>query len=363
MQKNIDIEALRTYAVGMTVIAHLGELIPAWTSSLSVFWLGSGVDLFFCISGFLICQILLQQRDSTFGDVAKVFWVKRVSRLWPAAMFWSVFSLWCAFFFKDGVFGSFNDSLTNALFSMLQFENGYLVGCVYFQWLPCAISPNYWVYWSLSLEEQFYFVFPFLLFFVRMRYLVPALLIMVLLQLAIVRPWGTPLWFFRTDALLLGVLLAVLKQNVYLKNIRLFDNNNVIRVACVVSLLAATVLLARRDWFSLFHSYVVLAAFALVVLASFNKNYIVSSERGRRVSCFFGARSYSIYLIHTIAYYLTREIFIRLGAGGEPTQVHIALMLIVAAVLLGLMVEFSYRLVEQPCRLYGRNLVASYREE
>ncbi|WP_439878161.1 acyltransferase family protein [Pseudomonas prosekii] len=359
MQKNIDIEALRTYAVGMTVIAHLGELIPSWTPALSVFWLGSGVDLFFSISGFLICQILLQQRTSGFGGVAKVFWIKRITRLWPAALFWTVFSLWCAFIFKNGVFGSFDDSLTNAFFSTLQLENVYLVSCVHYQLLPCAISPNFWVYWSLSLEEQFYFLFPFVLFFIPLRYLIPGLLMLVLWQLLSIRPWGTPLWFFRTDALLLGVLLAMFKQYVPFTRIALFDNFNAVRVISVVSLMGAMVLLARRDWFAFFHTYAVLAAFALVVLASFNRGYVVTSERGRRIASFFGARSYSIYLTHTIAYYLTREIFAGLGLENVTAQFHVVMMLIVAVILLGLMVEFSYRLIERPCRTYGRNLVAS----
>jgi len=358
MQKNVDIEALRTFAVGMTVIAHLGELIPGWTSTLTIFWLGSGVDLFFSISGFLICQILLQQRGLKFASVAKVFWIKRATRLWPAALFWTAFSLWCAFIFEGGAFGSFYDSLTNAFFSTLQLENAYLVACVHYQWLPCAISPNFWIYWSLSLEEQFYFLFPFLLFFIPLRYLVPGLVMLVIWQLFSIRPWGTPLWFFRTDALLLGVLLAVLKQYVPLRRIALLDNNHAIRIICVGALMVATVLLARRDWFTFFHSYAVLAAFALVVLASFNRNYIVSSDRGRSIASFFGARSYSIYLTHTIAYFLTREIFTGLGLA-DGTQFHVAMMLIVAAILLGLMVEFSYRLIERPCRMYGRNLVAS----
>jgi hypothetical protein len=89
----------------------------------------------------------------------------------------------------------------------------------------------------------------------------------------------------------MGARLVTLKAKHLFKNIRYFDNNNVVRATCAVSLLAAIVLLA------------------------------------------------------------------------EPTQVHIALVLIGTAVLVGVVVEFSYRLAEQSCQLQGRHLVASYRKE
>ncbi|RFQ09602.1 acyltransferase, partial [Pseudomonas sp. ATCC 13867] len=60
------------------------------------------------------------------------------------------------------------------------------------------------VYWSLSLEEQFYLLLPLLIFFVRGRWLPVLLGAWVLFQLVQAR--GLWLMAFRTDALLLGVL-------------------------------------------------------------------------------------------------------------------------------------------------------------
>ncbi|RFQ09435.1 acyltransferase, partial [Pseudomonas sp. ATCC 13867] len=62
------------------------------------------------------------------------------------------------------------------------------------------------MYWSLSLEEQFYLLLPLLILFVRGRWLPVLLGAWVLFQLVQAR--GLWLMAFRTDALLLGVLLA-----------------------------------------------------------------------------------------------------------------------------------------------------------
>jgi peptidoglycan/LPS O-acetylase OafA/YrhL len=356
MKKNIDIEALRAYAVLITIVAHLGELIPGWTKPLSVFWLGGGVDLFFCISGFLICGILLDQLGDNFKVVAKKFWIKRAFRLMPASIFWGGFSLACAFYFNDAIFGPVQYSVINAIYSLFFSENAYIVGCFYYQLTECAPSANYWIYWSLSLEEQFYMLFPFLLFFIRLRYLLIVLAAVATYQLFSVRPWGTPLWFFRTDAIILGVLLAVVRRSIRFEEIRLFAKSESVRLITVFLLFMGLWWVARRDWFPLFHSYVVLVAFALVLIASFNKNYIVKSSLGQRLASYLGARSYSMYLVHVIAFFLTRELFASIGVTGELSGQLTILMLIVAAAVLALLVEFSYRLIERPCRLFGRKL-------
>lgn len=60
-------------------------------------------------------------------------------------------------------------------------------------------------YWSLALEEQFYLVTPFLIFFVprsRLPYLFGAIAI---IQFGIKRDVWDPMWAFRTDAIFRGV--------------------------------------------------------------------------------------------------------------------------------------------------------------
>lgn len=46
MQKNIEIQSLRGFAIAITIIAHFGHVVPEFDPALTYFWLGGGVDLF-----------------------------------------------------------------------------------------------------------------------------------------------------------------------------------------------------------------------------------------------------------------------------------------------------------------------------
>ncbi|MEZ2309416.1 acyltransferase family protein [Paraburkholderia sp. RCC_158] len=121
-----DIQILRGVAVLMTVGTHLFWLVtwgPAtWLITLhSYFSLGTGVDLFFVISGFVITTDILKRLPQTgsavsyWSEVGK-FWVRRVFRIWPTAWFWlAAILLFTVFFNRSGVFGSFRANFASVL--------------------------------------------------------------------------------------------------------------------------------------------------------------------------------------------------------------------------------------------------------
>jgi peptidoglycan/LPS O-acetylase OafA/YrhL len=234
--KNTDIEVLRAVAVSFTLCAHLiWGLLPKIGSlglklqSMLRFW--TGVDLFFGISGFIITSSLIKimQEENPHGGAARArgwreffemaipFWTRRVFRLLPSAWLWILITLFLAATFNfHASFGTLRNNLHEAGAAFLNFANFY-----YYEWFA-QNNPDYGsfgVFWSLSLEEQFYLVLPFLLFFVPRRFLIPALLAAFLAQVFLPRPDGfdphhtSLLWFVRTDALILGVLIAFWKQH------------------------------------------------------------------------------------------------------------------------------------------------------
>src|SRR5471030_3306821 len=96
-RKNLEIEYLRAAAIVMTLATHLQVLLPfhheLFGKVLNIFSPLSGVDLFFCISGFVVSKAYLDYFDTykaqgQFGIAAFSFWLRRAYRLLPTAWLW-----------------------------------------------------------------------------------------------------------------------------------------------------------------------------------------------------------------------------------------------------------------------------------
>lgn len=148
----LEIQALRAAAVLSVVVYHL------WPNRLPGGFVG--VDVFFAISGYLITGHLLREGETT-GTVRIVrFWARRVRRLLPASLLVLVAT-------SVGVLAFVPRSYWS------QFADGVLGSTLYVQnWVLAAQSVDYLAadnvptpvqhFWSLSVEEQFYFVWPVL---------------------------------------------------------------------------------------------------------------------------------------------------------------------------------------------------------
>lgn len=150
-------------------------------------WLGGfiGVDVFFVISGFLITGVIISREEKgtfRFAD----FWARRFRRLAPALMVIvfgclvaGAFILWPDDY-QDLAMASLAQQAFAANIYFWQ-NTGYFDGAA--DKMPLLHT------WSLAVEEQFYFVYPFLLiFFWRTRLkklLLPALVVCVVLSLAL----------------------------------------------------------------------------------------------------------------------------------------------------------------------------------
>lgn len=145
----LDVQGLRTVAVLLVVVDHLF----GWPRGGFI-----GVDVFFVISGFLITGLLLREFDKTGRISFTKFYERRLRRIVPVATL--VLVLTCvastAVFSATRAAGVRLDALWAFLFAA-NWRFG-IVGTDYF----AADSPPSPVqhYWSLSVEEQFYFVWP-----------------------------------------------------------------------------------------------------------------------------------------------------------------------------------------------------------
>lgn len=151
------IDGLRAVAVLAVFIFHLNR---QWLPGGFV-----GVDVFFVISGFLITSILLREYEHNSFSLWK-FYQRRIARLFPAFFTVALATLLGAFFiYSSQDLASCGANLVAAVLSVANLK--YLGQGNYF-----AISPDaqpFLHYWSLSVEEQFYILFPAILLFLYLK--------------------------------------------------------------------------------------------------------------------------------------------------------------------------------------------------
>ena len=150
-----DIQGLRAVAVLMVVAFHAGLPVPGGFV---------GVDVFFVISGFVITAMLMREWDSTGRIRLGRFYVRRFKRLTPALAL-TVAVVMLVSFALLSPFGSQESAAKTAIGAMLLAANVVIARTTgdYFD-APAESNPLLNT-WSLSVEEQFYLVFPAILLF------------------------------------------------------------------------------------------------------------------------------------------------------------------------------------------------------
>jgi peptidoglycan/LPS O-acetylase OafA/YrhL len=159
-----------------------------------------GVNIFFGISGFLICTKLLEERERRGRISLKSFYTRRVFRILPPAL------LYVGVIALLGTLGLLSSMPTPEWSSCLFFFRNYLSPSV-------ATTAYTGHYWSLSVEEHFYLFFPGLLVALgrrRAKWAVPALALAVALWRTLDMRYGlvpdAPLAWQRTDRIADGLL-------------------------------------------------------------------------------------------------------------------------------------------------------------
>jgi len=343
LNKIKDIEVLRAIAVTYTLIAHRYNLF-FWEAPYSnvfdhYFSFREGVDVFFVISGFVITKSLypLLKNDKNRLQIIKQFWIKRIFRLAPSAWFWALIT------YALGMC-----TLSQLSAALLNFMNVY-------EYIHNSATPVSH-YWSLSLEEQFYLMIPliFLLPFTAMK---PILLGLCVLQILLHRPVGGSLWFVRSDALLLGVLMALTMEMNWRKKLNpIFLNNKILSWGALIFLLmllsiAGALNQGRYIWCG--QGIVTLIAGCLVWVASFDKSYTMPNGYLKNTLVWVGARSYAIYLVHPLCFTLMPA---QWRFYGITPGLHEYLYTGYAIIFVGILSELNYRLIETPIRAFSSGI-------
>jgi peptidoglycan/LPS O-acetylase OafA/YrhL len=206
-------DSLRAIAVTLVLGTHLWAVFPfgpfdeRWTKSGFL-----GVDLFFVLSGFLITSLLLEEHHDTGGIRIARFYLRRALRLLPALglffaayLTYSAIEGWPPFGRRDFAFDSLEATF-------LYYMNWRVL------WNPLGAA-DLTAFWSLSIEEQFYLVWPIALLGLlwvsarrpRLVWVLGVVAVAVTLwRAAVFHRWGWEAAYLRTDTRTDGLLWGAL---------------------------------------------------------------------------------------------------------------------------------------------------------
>lgn len=321
----LSMDLLRASAIMLVLLGHVVLSYGAPSHLAPLQFGGTGVDLFFVLSGWLLgCQLFKELKHNNKVDIRK-FWSRRWMRTIPA-------------YYAVLIFSVTQQYLTKENFS--------------FPWEYFVFVQNYYypleffsISWSLSVEEQFYLaIAPLVAFSAKLKTPIRTLILLTVLILPLIfRLLG---WcnnyqetHVRWDGCVMGVLLAHLYYSypVFWK-----------KLTRIAPILAATALLmylynfyAHWDHSLPFRNPdKLLLAFMFgswVLLANSDKAW--ANNLYLPGAQYIATRSYAMYLLHPEALALLNKF-----ALGTPFIIYLALTLVITLI----MSELLYRIVEKP---------------
>lgn len=345
---------LRAIAISLVFIFHYqGGDFYEWMDAVKDFgW--TGVDLFFVLSGFLIAKQLFAEANTNNKISIRNFYIKRAFRILPAYFF-----ILLVYFLVP----IFREKPTlSPLYRYLTFTQN--LG------LNPRINSAFTHCWSLCIEEQFYILFPLLLFIFcfykiqkKIFYIIAGLFIFtILIRLYVwnvyLDPIKNPLvgqtynwvtWMYyptytRLDGLLTGIIIAGIFEYLPKWKNWLVTKGNIWLLIGLGLIVASFYLCKNRQGFiaNIYGFQTVAIGYGFIVMAAICPSSILY-KINFRIFKTIAILSYSIYLCHKGICHICHVYFEKLGVDGDGNTM--LLICIVATILSATIMRY---LVEKP---------------
>lgn len=296
-----DIDGLRAVAVLFVIAFHI------WPKLFTGGFVG--VDIFFTISGFLITSIINRELGSGHFSF-RGFYARRIKRILP--VFYLVVLSTTVIAWRLLLPNDFMLFIRSLMYSVCYASNIFF-GFTKSYFETSANSYPLLHTWSLSVEEQYYFIWPVVLYGinkfynnVRLKLLISIIIFLLSLVLSIyLSSRNNALAYYtvitRSFELMIGSILAIITGILSNKS-HLLINNNKSGIFGVIGLLVIVYSAITINEYTPYPSYYALlptVGTAMVIFAGvLNPNNVVSRILSARLFVFIGLISYSLYMWH-----------------------------------------------------------------
>ncbi|MFL9481553.1 acyltransferase family protein [Chitinophagaceae bacterium LWZ2-11] len=295
-----SLDGFRAISIFIVLISHLNS---RWQNQFLIdFCKGKlGVYIFFVISGFLITTLLLKEKISTGNISLKKFYIRRFLRILPVAYLYIAVVILLNYIFN------FNIPVLSLLMALLFLQNVYLPN-----------GNDFFVnhYWSLSVEEQFYFIFPSILKKSTKTYIYfifSALIAIIIIKNISFLPYHKDgsmnskiigIFYFlfihfcgiisQLDGIVIGSLLAILTFKGLIPVHFLIKHKVIISILLLpLIVLVHGVFLLNSPYNTIFSSILI----AILIISNITKsNDVVFKFLNNQIVIFLGKLSYSLYI-------------------------------------------------------------------
>ena len=349
-----ELDGLRFYAFLGVFVCHTLPLESTFYRDLHLpvpwFWAAvvrsgaAGVDLFFVLSAFLITSLLFREREERGEISLRLFYLRRILRIWP--LYFLVVAIGVAFAHVPvgSHFWYYDPSLP------WKYVAGYSLFVA--NWVYAVFGTTHSVcapLWTVSIEEQFYLIWPALMKMLKRRGMIMAgfvtFLLATLSQFGLTLVGASAAYVYygsasRCDSLALGILLALFVDRLP----RLSRRSRILLVSGgLIGWIACSARLSDFIGYAslpmVFDRLIIsLASAAILYGCLYSGNKLVAGDRVVGL----GKVSYGLYMLHYVGLLLVLSLL-------HPTRGSELLAAKALALVVTLLLAFaSYRWIESP---------------
>ena len=363
MKRRNDIQGLRALAVILVILCHLEFQNNAFRGGYI------GVDVFFVISGYIITSLLIREysrnadANSGYGWISlRSFYFRRVKRIIPVASIVLITTVSSSYFLFNSVKAGW--IRTDGLFASIFLANVNLIQQKTDYFSQSISQSPLEHYWSLSVEEQFYLLIPFLiilavsvhgisignfkLWWERRVFILLGTITLCSFVWSLVQTSNNPQSSYfstltRAWEIGAGGLLALVT---FQRNSELSKKSaNFIAISSLLVLITSSFVFDENSRFPGYLALVpVCATSILIFVCGTNPLNIISKLLSLRQIVFIGEISFSLYLWHLPVIVILNDYFKFVSNSSLRSALLLAITFVLALM--------TYHFVEKPCRDY-----------